>query len=489
MRTKVFFRTAFVLSLAFLMGGVATHLWSADAAQPETVLTPEKQEAVAAVRQFSDGFAAVAEMVVPSVVTISSEKLVEPAQNPMSQFQNDPFFQRFFGRQMPQQRPFKQRGLGSGVIVDADGYILTNNHVVRGADELTVMLSDGRRLSATVVGTDARTDLAVLKVDATDLPAMPFGNSENVRIGEWVIAVGSPFSENLQHTVTAGIVSALGRSGMNLNEYEDFIQTDAAINPGNSGGALVNLDGELIGINSAIASRTGGSNGIGFSIPSNLAMEVMNDLITDGHVTRGWLGVGIQDVNASLAEAMGLEEAGGILITSVLEDGPAAKAGLKQGDVIVKFDGEPVKTTSELRFAVARSDPGTRTDVVVIRDGRQKTVDVVLSVREDDQPQQVEDTAHEDDLGLSVDAITPELAQRLELQDTEGLVVTAVAPASPAEEAGIQVGDIVRQVNRRNVTTPRAYAEAIQDTPEGRPVLFMMERGGNTFFLALRGEN
>jgi serine protease Do len=276
---------------------------------------------------------------------------------------------------------------------------------------------------------------------------------------------------------------------MNLNEYEDFIQTDAAINPGNSGGALVNLDGELIGINSAIASRTGGSNGIGFSIPSNLAMEVMNDLITDGHVTRGWLGVGIQDVNANLAEAMGLDEAGGILITSVLADGPAAKAGLKQGDVIVKFDGNPVKTTSDLRFAVARSDPGTRTDVVVIREGRTKTLDVVLSVREEDQPEQVEDTAHEDDLGLSVDAITPELARRLELPNTEGLVVTAVAPASPAEEAGIQVGDIVRQVNRRDVTTPRAYAEAVQNTPSGKPVLFMMERGGNTFFLALRGEN
>jgi len=275
---------------------------------------------------------------------------------------------------------------------------------------------------------------------------------------------------------------------MNLNEYEDFIQTDAAINPGNSGGALVNLDGELIGINSAIASLAGGSNGIGFSIPSNMAMEVMNDLIENGHVTRGWLGVGIQDVNPDLAEAMGLDTNNGVLITSVLEDGPAAKAGFKQGDVIVEFNGKDVKDASELRLAVARTAPGTKTDVVVMRDGHRKTLDVVLSEREEDNAEQVENTAHEDDLGMTVEALTPDMAQRLNLENTNGLVVTAVAPASPAEEAGIQVGDVVRQVNRQGVTTPRAYKKAIQDTPEGKPVLFLMERGGNTFFVALRGE-
>jgi len=481
----MWYPAALALAIALVMGGMATHLWSADAAKPIATLSPQKQEAVAAIQQFSEGFEAVAEMVVPTVVTVSSEKLVEPAQNP---FQNDPFFQHFFGNQMPEQRPFKQRGLGSGVIVDPEGYILTNNHVVRGADELTVLLSDGRRLPAKVVGTDARTDLAVLKVDAKGLPAMTFGNSDDVKIGEWVLAVGSPFSENLQHTVTAGIVSAVGRSGMNLNEYEDFIQTDAAINPGNSGGALVNLDGELIGINSAIASRAGGSNGIGFSIPSNMAMEVMNDLIENGHVTRGWLGVGIQDVNPDLAEAMGLDTNNGVLITSVLEDGPAAKAGFKQGDVIVEFNGKEVKDASELRLAVARVAPGTRTDVVIMRDGHRKTLDVVLAEREEDNAEQVENTAHEDDLGMTVEALTPDMAQRLNLQNTNGLVVTAVAPASPAEEAGIQVGDVVRQVNRQDVTTPRAYKEAIQDTPKGKPVLFLMERGGNTFFVALRGE-
>ncbi|GAG38001.1 unnamed protein product, partial [marine sediment metagenome] len=250
-----------------------------------------------------------AEAVIPSVVTITSEKVIQPREN-MAPFANDPFFQRFFGGRS--MRPYRQQGLGSGVIVDASGHILTNNHVIRDADELTVILHDGTELEAEVVGADARTDLAVLKVDAEGLRPIQFGDSDAIRIGEWVMAVGSPFSANLQATTTAGIVSAVGRHGMRLSDYEDFIQTDAAINPGNSGGALVNLDGELIGINSAIASRAGGSNGIGFSIPANLAKGVMNDLMEKGRVTRGYLGVGIQTVTADLAEAMDLEKKGGV---------------------------------------------------------------------------------------------------------------------------------------------------------------------------------
>lgn len=386
--------------------------------------------------------------------------------------------------------------LGSGVVVDGDeGLIVTNLHVVAGLDDLLVTLPDGRQLEAELRGSDPNNDIALLHVDTDEpLPSVELGSSSDLHVGEWALAIGNPFGDLINDpnpTVTAGVISALHRDFRDPRSgqvYLDMIQTDAGINPGNSGGALVNLDGELVGINSAIASRTGGSNGIGFAIPSNLAMEVMNDLITDGRVTRGWLGVGIQDVNSDIAEAMGLENAGGVLITSVLEDGPASSAGLRQGDVIVEYDGKPMKNASELRLAVARTDPGTRVDMVVMRDGRRKTVDVKLAEREEDSVEQVENTAHEDDLGLSVDAITPDLARRLEVQDTEGLVVTAVAPASPAEEAGIQVGDIVRQVNRRDVATPRAYMDAIQNTPQGKPVLFLMERGGNTFFVALRGE-
>lgn len=466
-------------------GTLVPQMGSADPAKPVDRLTPEQREAVRSLQLISDGFAAVAEMIIPSVVTISSEKLVQPAEHPMT---NDPFFRRFFG-DLPQARPFKQHGLGSGVIVDETGYILTNNHVVRGADDLTVILSDGRRLSAKVVGTDARTDLAVLKVEEAGLPAMSIGNSDELRIGEWVLAVGSPFSENLQATVTTGIVSAVGRSGMNLNEYEDFIQTDAAINPGNSGGALVNLDGELVGINSAIASRTGGSNGIGFAIPTNLATDIMADLIEKGRVTRGWLGVGIQDVDQNLALAMDLESASGVLITSVLPDGPASEAGLEQGDVIVRYDEQPIRDGAALRLAVARTDPGRRVEVVVVRDGRERAFRVKIAEREEATAEQTIHESQRQDLGLGIEALTPGLARRFQIEATEGLVVTTVSPAGPADEAGVQVGDVIREVNRRPVRSPREYVDALESSPEGKPVLFLMERRGNTYFVALHPDD
>jgi serine protease Do len=491
MKRRVWIIFSAAIIAAFLAGGWAVpQLFSASAMKPADHFTPEQRAALQDLKAFSSGFAAVAQAVSPSVVTVTSEKLVQPAANPFGgMFGNDPMFRRFFGDPGQNAQPFKQRGLGSGVIVRDDGYILTNNHVIQGADELTVELFDGRKLPAKVVGADPRSDLAVLRVDASGLPAMTIGDSEQVRIGEWVLAIGSPFNENLQHTVTAGIVSATGRSGMNLNEYEDFIQTDAAINPGNSGGALVNLDGEMIGINSAIASRTGGSNGIGFAIPANIAVDVMNDLITDGKVTRGWLGVSIQDVNQDLAQAMNLSTESGVLINSVAKGGPAEKAGLEQGDVIVRFDGKAMKNVSELRLTVAKADPNDEAQVVVLRDGKEKAVSVRLGeFPEDGSVAAVQSgEVREDDLGITVEPITPDLAQQFELQDvSKGLVVTTITGASPAEDAGLQPGDVILKVNRQSVVSLKDYRAALDQADPGSPVLFLLQRGGNTFFVAIR---
>jgi serine protease Do len=475
------------LALVMATGvSLAPRLWSAD---PAPVMTPEAREALDDLKNISDGFAAIAEAIIPSVVTVTSERVMQPADNP-NPFFSDPFFRRFFG-DMPQNRaPQRAHGLGSGVIVSSDGKILTNNHVIRGADELEVHLSDGRRLPAKVVGTDPRTDLAVLRVEAQDLPAVRFGDSDALRIGEWVMAVGSPFSENLRQTVSAGIVSGLGRSGMNLNDYEDFIQTDAAINPGNSGGALVNLDGELIGINSAIATRSGTFSGVGFAIPANLANEVMQDLITEGKVTRGWLGVQIQDVDETLAEAMELPASEGVLVNSVVDGGPADDAGLTRGDVIVEFAGKKVRSVAELRMIVARDDPGSREDVVIIRDGKRLSREVRLGTYPEEDEAAAEDGGgtHREELGITVEPITPELARRLEIENQEGLVVTAVSPGSPADEEGIRAGDVIRQVNRREVTTIKEMRAAVDDSGSDKPVLLLLERGGNTFFVALRAE-
>jgi serine protease Do len=489
MKVKIGTFLATAVAVGFLAGGALTpgH-GGADSPKPAP-WTPEQKAAVESLQSFSQGFAAVAEAVIPSVVTITSEKVVRPTRSPMEPFANDPLFRRFFGnRQEP--RPFTQHGLGSGVIVDPEGYILTNNHVISEADELSVLLADGRRIEATVVGSDPRTDLAVLKIDATDLPALTFGNSDRLRIGEWVMAVGSPFSENLQATVTSGIVSALGRSGMRLNEYENFIQTDAAINPGNSGGALVNLHGELVGINSAIASRTGGSNGIGFAIPANMARDVMDDLIHDGKVSRGWLGVTIQDVTPDLAAAMDLDAKDGVFISSVVADGPAAEAGLGAEDVIVGFNGKPVRDSNELRFAVAEADPGTRSEVEVVRDGRRRDFTVNLGEFPDNpEVAAATSSAPDQDLGISVEALTPQLARQYEIETARGLIVTDVAAGGPAEDAGIRPGDVIRRVNRMNVASVDDYGKALDATPQDKPVLFQVERGGNTFFIALRPES
>ena len=473
------------LVAAVMSGVVALNVGQdATAQQPSRNFTPAERQAVDQLRGMSAGFEAVAKAVIPSVVTVTSERVIRPAEQ--SPF-NDPMFRRFFGDPQREQR---QRGLGSGVVVSADGTILTNNHVVTGADDLTVVLQDGRRLKAKVIGADARTDIAVLKVEANNLEAMPFGNSDDVKIGEWVLAVGSPFSENLKATITAGIVSGMGRTGMHLTEYEDFIQTDAAINPGNSGGALVNLDGELIGINSAIASRAGGYDGIGFAIPANMAMDIMTDLVQHGKVSRGWLGVGIQSLDEDIAEAMDLDTREGVLITSVQDDGPAAKAGAQTQDVIVQFNGQAVRNSDQLRLAVARANPGTSSEMVVLREGKRQTLRIKLGEFPDEEAPvaQNESAPSEGELGLEVTAVTPEIARRMDLENASGLVVTNVSPGSVAAEEGVQEGDLVLRVNQQRVTSSREFRSAVQKTSKDKPVLIQLRRGDNTFFVALRRE-
>jgi serine protease Do len=391
-------------------------------------------------------------------------------------------FERFFGP-MPRQRRFRQRSLGSGFILDAEGYIATNNHVIEDADEIVVRLDDNREFKASVVGRDAKTDLAVLRIEgAQSLAAATLGDSDGLRVGEWVMAIGNPFG--LDHSVTAGIVSAKGRF-IGAGNYDDYIQTDAAINPGNSGGPLLNLRGEVVGINSAIFSRTGGNIGIGFAIPVNLAKELIPQLKEKGRVTRGWLGVLIQRVTPEIAESLGLDEARGALVADVVTDGPAKASGMKVGDVIVEYDGQAINESNELPLMVARTPVGKEVVVEVIRDKQRVTLTITIAELKDEEVE-VASAAEGPSLGLTVQTLTPEIAENLGVEETAGVVVTAVEGGSPAEDAGLRRGDIVLEVNRRAVKDANAYRKAIRESEQGKNLLFLVRRGENTIFLALK---
>jgi serine protease Do len=390
----------------------------------------------------------------------------------------DPF-ERFFG---PRQRQQPQRSLGSGFVIDSEGYILTNNHVVENADEIVVRLDNEQEHKATLVGKDPKTDLALLKVEGVGgLTAVPLGDSDALRVGEWVMAIGNPFG--LDHSVTSGIVSAKGRF-IGAGNYDDYIQTDAAINPGNSGGPLINLRGEVVGINSAIFSRTGGNIGIGFAIPVNLAKELVPQLREKGKVTRGWLGVLIQRVTPEIAESLGLEQARGALVADVVANGPAAEAGVKVGDVIVEFDGHPVSESNELPMLVARTPLEKQVTLKLMRDKEPIELAVTIAELRDDEMQVA--SSDSEKLGLAVQTLTPEIAENLGVEETKGVVVTAVESGSPAEEAGLRRGDVILEVNREAVDHADAYAAALKKVEKGKNVLFLVRRGENTIFLALK---
>jgi serine protease Do len=445
-------------------------------------------------KQISEAFEQASAKVSPSVVSIFAEQTVE-VQNPFGmpdeafrQFFGEDLFKRFFDIPHPQEKKRTVRSLGSGVIVTEDGYILTNNHVVERADKLSVVVGDKKTYSAKVIGTDPPTDVAVIKIDANNLPLASLGDSDNVIVGEWVIAVGNPFQ--LMHTVTAGIISAKGRSSVGLAEYEDFIQTDASINPGNSGGALADLEGNVIGINTAITSPSGGNIGIGFAIPINMAKQVMSSLMTEGKISRGYLALLPQDIDEQLAKALNLKSTEGSLVADVTSGGPADRGGIQRGDIIIAIDGKKVKNSTELRNMVAQIAPGKSVEITLIRDGREMRVKVRLGERPEGPESASSQQAEKEEqmskkLGISIQTLTPDLAEQLGYGNARGVVITDVSSGSPADEAGLQRGDLIQEVNRKEIKSTRDFEEHTKNLKSGDVVALLIRRGENTFFVAL----
>jgi Do/DeqQ family serine protease len=431
------------------------------------------------------GYADLVARVAPAIVTVRSERLVKPAGVPFGDEQLVPFLRNFgFGVNPRELQPHREGGLGSGVIVSGDGTILTNNHVVQGATKVRVELADRRSLEAKVVGTDTPSDLAVLKVDAGGLPALPFGDSDRIRVGDVVLAFGNPLG--VGQTVTMGIVSAKGRAtSVGDGSFEDFLQTDAAINQGNSGGALVSTAGQLVGINSQILSPSGGNIGIGFAIPARMAQNVMAQLVNGGEVRRGLLGVTVQGVTSDLATSLGLPEVSGALVSSVTKGSPADRAGVERGDVIVSLDGQGVSDGNQLRNRVASTRPGSSVSLGLVRDGRQKTVSVQLGELHAAQAKAESGGPGEGGrLGLAVRPLSPDEAAELHLDLKQGLVVSDVDPTGPAADAGIRPGDVIEQVNHRPVGDVAALKAAVRASG-GKPALFLLARDGQSLYLAV----
>ena len=460
MRTRLTLLAVGVASIACVLS------WSLPAAAAE----PQNPKAI--LRALEEAFVSVAERVMPAVVNVSiTPKRLEPGQleERFREYFSPEFFDRFFRR-----RPREDvRTSGSGVIVDAQGYILTNNHVIERAAEIHVRLSDQRKFSATVVGRDSKTDLAVLKITAQEsLPVAPLGNSDQIRIGQWAIAIGNPFG--LDRTVTVGIISATGRARVGVTTYENFIQTDASINPGNSGGPLLNLDGEIIGINTAIVAP---GTGIGFSIPVNMAKEVMKQLIAGGKVVRGWLGIVIQDLTDELAAGFGVQPRSGVLVADVMKESPAEAAGLKPGDIIAEFAGDPVREVPDLQRKVAAIPPGQPAALGVIRERQRVKLEVKIGEMPGEQAV-VATAPTEEGWGLTVMPFTRELAERYQLTVKAGVVVTAVTPGGAGDRAGIRPGDAILEVNRERIADLEGFRRVLSKMTPGVAALVYLQRGG-----------
>ena len=437
------------------------------------------------VQQFSDSFADVAEQAKPAVVTIITDKIMKVPNN-------DLYF--FFNPYMDPngEREYKTNALGSGVIVDArNGYIITNNHVVEDMDNIKVKLFDKREYKAEIMGTDPKSDLAILKIESDNLRQLKLGDSDKLRVGEWVMAVGSPFSENLSHTVTTGIVSAMGRSNIIRGQsYEDFIQTDAAINPGNSGGALLNMKGELIGINTAIA--TGGyeksNRGVGFAIPSNMTERIMSDLIDKGYVTRSWLGVYIQPLDADAAKALEMNSRDGALVTQVVGDSPAELGGVQEGDVIIRFDNKNITDPSNLRNIVSLMPPGSKSDVVVFRNGSKKNLSVVLQELKDGKQVAVKsNSSNESVLGLELKEVNADLMEKYNIDEDDGkIVVVSVDVSSEAADKGLVEGDVIKRVGTQQVNSLKEFKKKEKASRKrGSLLLLVKKNDGSSRFVTL----
>jgi serine protease Do len=481
-----------IFALAFLMGaagvGMAREKMSTQNNPPASLKLASASEG-----PVRNSYAPVVKSVLPSVVNISSSKVVRArAESPEDMA---PFFRQFFGHdfdqdgegnfQLPEPQDHREKSLGSGVIVSPEGYILTNNHVVDGANDVRVTLADKREFQARVVGTDPKTDIAVLKINASNLSPITIGDSAKAEVGDTVLAIGDPFG--VGETVTKGIVSATGRGNLGIEDYEDFIQTDAPINPGNSGGALINDRGELVGINTAIITHgSGGNEGVGFAVPSNLARQVMEEILKNGKVTRAYLGIYPQDITPSLAKKFGQGNLNGVLVGDVSPNSPAQSAGLQRGDVILDLNGKPMTDSNQLRMTISMMQPGSEATLKVVHDGSQR--DITVKLRElpteqaENNNQGDEEQQQQGSAGVEVANLTPEIAQQLNLPSTTtGVVVKRVSPSSPLADSGLRKGDVVQEVNHQPVKNVSDFQSAMRK--DSKDPLMLVNRGGRTLFI------
>ncbi|MBI4710808.1 MAG: DegQ family serine endoprotease [Nitrospirae bacterium] len=439
----------------------------------------------------SAAFSDIVKSLGPAVVNISSTKTIRRNVPLPRMFDFDSPFNDFF-EPFRVPKKWKEQSLGSGVIVSSDGYIITNYHVIEKADEIKVTLFDKKDYTGKVIGSDPKSDIAVLSISAKDLPAIKWGDSEKISVGEFVLAFGNPFS--LSNTVTMGIVSAVGRANVGIADYENFIQTDAAINPGNSGGPLVNIKGEMIGVNTAIFSRTGGYQGIGFAVPSNMAKSVMTQLIREGKVTRGWLGITIQNFTPELAREFGLGKAAGALVTDIMKGSPAEKAGLRRGDIILELNDREIKNVETLRNTIAQSSVGSRIKLTVMRDGKELTFNATITEFPQDLAQVVpkeseEKYSYQENAvaGFSVVNLTPEIAKQLGLsKDDKGVVIIKVEPYTAAEDAGLRKGDIIQEINKKGIRNIYDFNDVVGKVKKGDTLLLYINRSGNKLYITLK---
>jgi serine protease Do len=487
MKKKIFVGIV-ILLLGFLLGGITFYILGKITGQGRYLSSPITPNVPRQIMETGRAFSEIVSTVSPSVVNISTTKVVRKDTGP---FFDDPFFDFFspfhdFGA----PKKWKERSLGSGVIVSPDGYIITNYHVVEKSDEIKVTFFDKRTFKGHIVGADPKTDIAIIRIDAGKLPVLSWGDSDKLQVGEFVLAIGSPYG--LSNTVTMGIISAVGRANVGIADYEDFIQTDAAINPGNSGGPLVNIRGELIGINTAIFSRTGGYQGIGFAVPSNMVRLVMDQLIQKGKVTRGWIGVTIQELTPELAQQFGLKKSKGALVSDVAKESPAAKAGIIRGDIIIEFNGKEVKDVSSLRNLVSQSKAGSDITLKLLRGGKEMTVQVNIIELPREVAEGVPDSLPDESevkvlTGLAVMDLTKEIIRQLGFNKEEkGVVVVRVEPGSPADEAEIKKGDIIKEINKKEIDNLTTYNKVLASTKRTESMLLFINRGGKKFYVILK---
>ncbi len=488
-------RTVISALTATLIAGGAAVAWSQEKSGPQhpTINVPLDENAVPRDTLPQGSFAPVVKKVAPAVVKIETTTVVKRAPEEEMPGFNDPFWQQFFGHQSGRmaphgpQAPLHQHGIGSGVIITKDGYILTNNHVVDGAAEVKVTMTDGREFTAKVIGRDPKSDIAVVKITAgNDLPVVPLADSDQVEVGDVVLAVGNPFG--VGQTVTKGIVSATERGGMGIEDYENFIQTDAAINPGNSGGALVDIDGRLIGINTAILSRSGGSQGVGFAVPSSIARNVMQSLIAYGHVTRGYLGVSIQNVTPALADEFKLKEVHGAIVSDVLPDSPAAQAGFKDGDVVLSFNGKKVADSRHLQLEVADTKPGSTVPAEVLRDGGKQTLSVTVKQRPGTEKLAENDSDTSKDTGTLNGVGVADVDQQVRSQfnipkNVTGAVITEVDPSSASADAGLKPGDVIQEINHHAVNNANEAVSLTENPADKKTLLRVWANGGSHYIV------